>query len=124
MDLGFELIDVGQILFGSIGIYLLLSYRRKIAYLKTYIGMDQILHQTIKGTSNSYQNSYNALIEYISKDLNSNKNNLTTLILLIVCYLIVLNENIISMYIIMPIICLTIVLYFNNKYNKIFKSHF
>lgn len=114
----FSLVNLGSIVFASICPYLIISYRRRIATLKTYIGMNKLL----KSQKNQTVQNDPVLEELIKKDINANKNNAVTMIVLVVVYLIVLKFNIFNMYIILPLICLTLVLYFNNKYIRLYRE--
>lgn len=117
--MNYSLVNLGSIVFASICPYLIISYRRRIATLKTYIGMNKLL----KSQKNPTVQNDHILEELIKKDINANKNNLVTMITLIVLYLIVIKFNIFSMYIILPLICLTMVLYFNNKYIRLYREN-
>lgn len=114
----FSLVNLGSIVFALICPYLIISYRRRIATLKTYIGMNKLL----KSQKNQTVQNDHVLEELIKKDINANKNNAVTMIVLVVVYLIVVNFNIFNMYMILPLICLTLVFYFNNKYIRLYRE--
>ncbi len=114
----YSLVNLGSIVFGSICPYLIISYRRRIATLKTYIGMNKLL----KNQKNKSQQNDPILEGLITKDINANKNNAITIVILFVSYLIILRFNIFSMYMLLPFICLTLVFYFNNKYIRLYKD--
>lgn len=114
----FSLVNLGSIVFALICPYLIISYRRRIATLKTYIGMNKLL----KSQKNQTVQNDHVLEELIKKDINANKNNAVTMIVLVVVYLIVVNFNIFNMYMILPLICSTLVFYFNNKYIRLYRE--